>query len=128
MSLTPSRPRTNSSCSPQMSSSAKSQTLDDLAAQLVDKRSAKRRAAAKKLRKRRDPAAGPALTAALDAEIADKRTWETQYQMIMALAESGVHDVLPLLREVAAMDLEPMVLIAVGDALVRLGDIDNALR
>jgi len=103
--------------------------LDAVAHQLQDKRSSKRRSAAKKLRKARLITAVPALIDALKFEVTDKRTWETQYQMVMALAETGSTDALPLLRNLSSMDLEPMVLLAVGDALVRLAtNIDHALN
>lgn len=88
--------------------------LDAVAHQLQDKRSSKRGSAAKKLRKARLITAVPALIDALKIEVTDKRTWETQYQMVMALAETGSTEALPLLRNLSSMDLEPMVLLAVG--------------
>jgi HEAT repeat protein len=91
--------------------------LPDLAA----RSSAKRRSAAKKLRRLGDPAAGPALLAALQHELEDVRTWETQYQMVQALGECGHRPALPLLLDLAQRPFEAtMVLVAVGDALVRL--------
>jgi HEAT repeat protein len=88
---------------------------------LSDKASARRRAAAKQLRKLKDPSGCPALLRALEQEIGDRRTWETQYHMVMALAETGCESALPLLHSLISKDLEPMTLTAVGDALVRLG-------
>ncbi len=65
--------------------------------------------------------AGPALLAALRKEVEDARTWETQYQMIMAIGECGYSEALPLLDELALRDFEAtMVYMAIGDALVRL--------
>jgi HEAT repeat protein len=61
------------------------QELAVLIAQLQDKNSAKRRSAARLIRKRGDESAGPALLEALKIELEDSRTWETQYQMIMAI-------------------------------------------
>jgi HEAT repeat protein len=91
-------------------------------AELAAKTSPRRRAAAKRLRRLRDPAAGPALLAALRREVLDPRTWETQYQMIMALAESNYRPALPYLRELARESFEAtMVYVALGDAIVRLG-------
>jgi hypothetical protein len=88
---------------------------------LRDHRSPKRRMAAKKLRKLRDPRACEALLHALANEISDERTWETQYQMIMALGECGCKEALPLLNELATRPFfHTMVLIAIGDALVRV--------
>ena len=71
--------------------------IQTLIEQLQHKSSAKRRAAAKKLRKLKAKEAGPALLAALKNELKDKRTWETQYQMIMALGESGYTESLEFL-------------------------------
>lgn len=89
--------------------------------QLKNKSSRHRRSAAKKLRKRPTPEATSALIEALEHEIRDPRTWETQYHMIMALAVASAIDALPLLQSIAAMELEhTMVLLAVGDAITRL--------
>jgi HEAT repeat protein len=95
--------------------------VKNLISQLENKLSPKRRAAALKLRKLEDPAAGPALLSALMKELKDPRTWETQYQMIMALGHSGYIEALPLLEILAHERLDAtMVLVAVGDAYVRL--------
>lgn len=84
--------------------------------------SAKRRSGAKRLRKLRCVEAGPALLAALRNEVRDPRTWETQYQMIMALAESNYKPALPFLEELSEQAFEAtMVYTALGDAIVRLG-------
>ena len=81
-----------------------------------------RRAAAKRLRRLKDPSAGPALLDALHREVQALCTWETQYQMIMALGESGYDPALPALRELAQRDFEAtMLYVALGDAIVRLG-------
>jgi hypothetical protein len=89
--------------------------------QLKDRASAKRRSAAKHLRKMEDPTAGPALLEALKHELRDERTWETQYQLIMALGTCCVRDALPYLEELATRPFEAtMVYTAIGDALVRL--------
>ncbi len=95
--------------------------IDPLIRLLSDKASARRRSAAKRLRKLKDPKAGPALLAALENEVRDPRTWETQYHMIMAIGESGCVQAVPFLRRLSTKQLEPMVLTALGDALVRLG-------
>jgi HEAT repeat protein len=95
--------------------------VDECILMLGDKTSSRRRSAAKKLRKLGSPKAGPALVAALTRELQDLRTWETQYQMVMALAESGYREALPVLQQILSQPVEPMVLIGVGDALVRLG-------
>jgi HEAT repeat protein len=95
----------------------------DQALEALHSRTARtRRSAAKRLRRLKDPSAGPALLAALRREVHDPRTWETQYQMVMALAESGYQDALPYLRELAQQDFEATILyVALGDAKVRLG-------
>jgi HEAT repeat protein len=90
-------------------------------AQLGDRASAKRRSAAKHLRRLADPGAGPALLAALEAELKDERTWETQYQMIMALGICGFREAAPFIEELSRRPLKAtMVYMAIGDALVRL--------
>ena len=83
--------------------------------------SPKRRSAAKKLRKIGNPLAGAALLDALKRELPDRRTWETQYQMVMALGHCGHKESIPLLQLLAHEQFEhTMVLVAVGDAYVRL--------
>jgi HEAT repeat protein len=94
----------------------------DLVRQLSDKASAKRRSAAKQLRKLKLQGVGPELLQALEREVRDPRTWETQYQMVMALAECGYADAVPFLRDLIGRQVEPMVIIAIGDALIRLDD------
>jgi HEAT repeat protein len=94
--------------------------------QLQDKSSAKRRAAAKALRKQKVPSAGPELLSALQREIANRKTWETQYQIIMAIAECGYTKSLNYLVEISAQDLSaPMVYVAIGDAITRLNLIET---
>jgi hypothetical protein len=100
---------------------------------LTHSRSPKRRAAAKRLRKLGDPAAGPALLAALQQELKDDRTWETQYQMIMAIGHSRYKQALPFIESLVSRGLEPMVDIAIGDTILRLSrkhdkDADAAVR
>ena len=88
---------------------------------LQHKRSPKRRAAAKRLRKRADKAAGPALLSALELEIRDSRTWETQYQMVMAIGECDFREAESVLADFAAQALDAtMIYTGLGDALVRL--------
>jgi len=91
-------------------------------ADLRNRSSLERRSAAKRLRKLSDRKACAPLLDALRAELNDERTWETQYQLIMALGESGCDAALPLIRELADQTFwASMRLTAVGDALVRLG-------
>lgn len=98
-----------------------SETLDRLIDQLKSSKSAKRRAAAKKLRKLRATEAGPALLDALKHELRDRRTWETQYQMIMALGESNYLESFDFLTSLIQQDFDAtMVYLAIGDAITRL--------
>lgn len=95
--------------------------VNELIRQLEDSKSAKRRSAAKNLRKLKDGKAGPALLIALEKEVEDPRTWETQYQMVMALGECDHKDALPYLVELSGRPFEAtMVYMALGDAIVRL--------
>lgn len=95
--------------------------LIEIAAQLGDKKSPKRRSAAKKLRNLKNVDAGPFLLAALETELKDVRTWETQYQMVMAIGECSFKPALPFLNELADKEFEAtMVYVAIGDAIVRL--------
>lgn len=88
---------------------------------LKSTRSTKRRSAAKRLRKLGDPAAGPDLLEALRKEVEDPRTWETQYQLVMALGECRHIDALEFLNEFAARPLDAtMIYVGIGDAIVRL--------
>ena len=80
--------------------------MNEIVIQLGDKKSIKRRSAAKKLRKLKDFDAGPSILAALESELKDIRTWETQYQMIMAIGECGYKPALPFLSELAKQNFE----------------------
>lgn len=95
--------------------------LEDNIALLSDRSSGKRRSAAKRLRKMGDPAAGPALFTALQKEVQDPRTWETQYQMIMGVAECGFVEALPFLKSRIRQNASATALnAAIGNAIVRL--------
>ena len=100
--------------------------IPQLIEQLSHKSSPKRRSAAKKLRKLKAKEAGSALLTTLQNELKDKRTWETQYQMIMALGESGHTESLDFLTQLAKQEFEAtMVYVAIGDAVTRLTRINN---
>jgi len=93
---------------------------------LTHKSSAKRRSAAKTLRKLARPETGGFLLDAFQKEIIDARTWETQYQIIMALAATQHTPALPYLRAFANHRLEStMLYIALGDAIVRLARVHD---
>lgn len=97
------------------------ETIQTLIEQLGASQSPKRRAVARKLRKLRAVIAGPALLSALEREVRDPRTWETQYQIIMALGESGYREALPFLEALTRQSLEAtMLYVGLGDAIVRL--------
>ena len=96
-------------------------TISLLIEQLTNKSSVKRRAAAKKLRKLKSREAGTALLQALEKEIKDPRTWETQYHMIMALANNSYFEAMTLLQDIAQKDVDAtMVHVATGDAITTL--------
>jgi HEAT repeat protein len=96
-------------------------SLKELIELLKHSRSPKRRSAARRLRKLKNAQAGEALLAALKKEVQDPRTWETQYQMIMALGECGCRDALPYLYELSSWKFDAtMIYMALGDAIVRL--------
>lgn len=102
--------------------------IKSLIEQLKHKSSPKRRTAAKKLRKLKVKEAGPALVDALKNEFKDKRTWETQYQMIMALGESGYTDRLDFLIQLAEKEFEAtMVYVAIGHAVTALDNVSESL-
>ena len=106
--------------------STTSTDIASLIEQLQHKSSPKRRAAAKKLRKLKAKEAGPALLVTLKSELKDKRTWETQYQIIMALGESGYTESLDFLTQLAEQEFEAtMVYVAIGDAITRLTYLQN---
>ncbi|WP_405166762.1 hypothetical protein OG203_17665 [Nocardia sp. NBC_01499] len=95
---------------------------DEALALLTDPLSARRRRGAKRLRALADSTTAAQVRTALEREVLDKRTWETQYQLIMALGMTGDRGDVELLKTVA---LQPrsatMVNAALGDAVVRLG-------
>jgi HEAT repeat protein len=104
--------------------------LTSVVNELSNSRSPKSMRAAKSLRQLRDTVAGPALLEALREEIKDPRTWETQYQMVMALGECGYREALSYLEELAKKQFEAtIVYTALGDAIVRLSaETDNDIR
>ena len=97
-------------------------SLKELVELLKRPRPPKRRSAARRLRKLRNVQAGKALLDVLKREVQDPRTWEAQYQMIMALGECGHREALPYLYELAPREFEAtMIYTGLGDAIVRLG-------
>lgn len=101
--------------------------ISELIELLEHKSSPKRRSAAKKLRKLKSlnhseaDAVGEAIQRALETEILDERSWETQYQMIMALGASGYIESLDFLCRLADQEIQAgMVYVAIGDSVARL--------
>ena len=97
--------------------------IDVLLDQLSSPQARQRAAAAKRLRRLANSAAGPGLLAALHREIPDQeppaRTWEVQYQLVMALAECATEEALPFVQDLALRAFEAtMVYVALGDAVV----------
>lgn len=101
---------------------AKTQTsIADAIAELTSSQSAKRRSAAKRLRKAAANEACPALLNALVEELQDKRTWETQYHMIVALSDCGCMEAEETLVQLMRTEgLEPAAYSAFGRAIVGL--------
>ncbi|MEO0037477.1 MAG: hypothetical protein RIQ59_688 [Bacteroidota bacterium] len=88
--------------------------------QLTEKSAAKRKIAAKNLRKQIVKNAGVFLLEALKKEVLDKRNWEVQYQLIMAIAQNNYYHALPFLKTLINADIETMTKIGLGDAISRL--------
>ena len=85
-------------------------------------RSPQRRRGAKRLRGLADASTGASVRAALEREMGDERTWETQYQLVMALGVVGSPADVDLLKDLASRPREAtMVNYGLGDAIVRLG-------
>ncbi|MFF3739478.1 HEAT repeat domain-containing protein [Streptomyces sp. NPDC002566] len=96
-------------------------TLEEAIIQLSDRASTKRRSAAKRLRRLADETAGPQLLAALQCEINDRRTWETQYEMIMALGVCNYRPAVKFMADLAQQSTDAEALkFALGDSIVRL--------
>lgn len=99
-------------------------SIADAIAELSSSQSAKRRSAAKKLRRAGASEACPALLNALVEELKDKRTWETQYHMIVALSDCGCMEAEETLAQLMRTEgLEPAAYSAFGRAIVSLAAI-----
>jgi HEAT repeat protein len=103
-------------------------SLEESIEQLGDNRSARRRSAARRLGKIGDPAAGPALLAALEEETGDRRTWETQYEMIVALGRCRYAPAVPFLKSLADSEVPFDSLYgAAGNAVARVAVAEHTL-
>ncbi|WP_433566822.1 hypothetical protein ACQP1O_17515 [Nocardia sp. CA-151230] len=102
-------------------------TRNEALALLTDSLSTRRRRGAKRLRALADPTTAAQVRTALEHEVLDKRTWETQYQLIMALGMTGARGDVELLKRLALQPRSATVVnAALGDAIVRLGrDADD---
>lgn len=95
--------------------------LDELTRQLSDRRSARRRSAAKQIGNLGDPAACSSLQKTLKAEVVDARTWETQYEIIIALGSCRCTAAVPILKSLVDLGFKFDSLYgAVGDSLIRI--------
>lgn len=91
-----------------------------LIAGLKDAKSSIRRKSAQKLRKLESNEVCDYLKEALLEEIG-KKTWETQYQMVMAIGESQCIDCRESLYQILqSVSIEPMVKMAISDAITRI--------
>lgn len=96
-------------------------SLAEALLRLDDRASAKRRSAARRLHTLADEAAGPALLEALRREVGNRRTWETTYEMVMALGACGHVPAVGFLTELAQRPTDDTALYAaLGDSIVRL--------
>jgi hypothetical protein len=97
-----------------------------IAADLQSSKSEKRRSAAKKAGKNNIVQLGDELYDAYLKERGDKRTWETQTEMILALGRLGYRKALPDLRAIIDRN-EPhdMITIAAARSCVRLSRNDS---
>jgi hypothetical protein len=97
-------------------------TRDEALDLLGHPRSPQRRRGAKRLRDLADASTGTAVRTALEREVGDARTWETQYQLVMALGATGSPADVNWLKDLACQPREAtMVNYGLGDAIVRLG-------
>ncbi|MEW1547972.1 HEAT repeat domain-containing protein [Streptomyces tsukubensis] len=107
-------------------------TPDEALALLGHRLSPKRRSAARRLGRLADPVAGPALLEALEREVRNPRTWETQYEIVMALGTCGHRPGLDVLRELARRPFDAdAVYAALGYSIVRLStteDVADSLK
>lgn len=88
---------------------------------LQNSKSAKRISGAKRVRKLGLAAAGQALMQALTKELQDKRTWEVQLELIVALGVVQVYTALPFLWELVHQQFEATILYhGLGNAILRL--------
>lgn len=104
-----------------MSRISSHRTLDALLQRLIAPQAATRRTAAKTLRKLKIKVTGSHVLAALKWEIKNPKSWDTQYQMILAIGECGYAEALPYLQGMAKLPRQHATVgVALGDAIVRL--------
>lgn len=96
---------------------------------LGNSKALKRELGAKRLRKLGLAESGEAVFNALQKEVKDKRTWSTQYHLIIALGVIKHYSALPFLWEFAHRDFDATILyMALGDAIMRLSLLEKPLK
>ncbi|MGL1956834.1 MAG: hypothetical protein OCD00_05895 [Colwellia sp.] len=96
---------------------------------LKNPKSKKRESGAKKLRKLESIEAGEALLNTLKNELDDKRTWSTQYHLILAIGHSKYEPALTFLKELVQQDFEATIIyMALGDSIFRLSILSNSVE
>ncbi len=93
---------------------------DELRAKLTSKKSPDRRSAAKKIRKLGLTALGSDLLTAYEKERLDKRTWETQVEMLTSLGMLRYLPALPAVVDIVSRGAPNMITYAAAGAYVRL--------
>ncbi len=98
----------------------KSRQSQDFTFDLRSGSSHQRRKAARWIRTEKDRAHEKVLLEAIRTEIHSPKTWETQYQMIMALGEIKAKSATEFLWALPEKELEYMPLLAAGDAVMNI--------
>ncbi len=101
-------------------------SVDEYLEMLKDNKSAKRRSATRALGKIGDVTFGAKLLKALNSELQDKRTWETQCAMLRAIGDVGYRMGIPELWQISELTHNTTMLYhEIGFALCRLEPISN---
>ncbi len=96
-------------------------TLDDIKIKLFSKKSGDRKRAAKEIGKQNLTLLADDLYNAYLKEIADKRTWETQVEMILALGVLDFKNALPQIEQIVRANIShDMITYAAAQTYVRL--------
>ncbi len=96
---------------------------------LSNSKSKKRLSGAKRLRKLGLKESGIHILKALEKEINDVRTWETQYHLIYALGHTKHEEALPFLKSLAVKKFDATILYySIGDSIFRLSIESQSLE